>query len=58
MPFTSQGVLDYLGKRGYEGVVMWSGGCIDWFFHDFTRELPVYINGMADAGVGHQAKES
>lgn len=43
-------VLRYLGARGYDGVVMWSGGCIDWFFHDYMKELPVYINGMADAG--------
>lgn len=46
----NQDVLEYLGRRGYEGVIMWSGGCIDWFFHDYARELPVYINGMADAG--------
>jgi peptidoglycan/xylan/chitin deacetylase (PgdA/CDA1 family) len=43
-------VLKYMGQRGYEGVVMWSGGCINWFFHDYQKELPVYINGMADAG--------
>ena len=43
-------VLRYLGARGYDSVVMWTGGCIDWYFHDYVKELPVYINGMADAG--------
>ncbi|GAX76785.1 hypothetical protein CEUSTIGMA_g4231.t1 [Chlamydomonas eustigma] len=43
-------VVTYLGGRGYS-IVMWSGGCIDWFFHDMVnKEIPVYINGMADAG--------
>ncbi|KAG1657224.1 hypothetical protein FOA52_011512 [Chlamydomonas sp. UWO 241] len=41
---------EFLGSRGYT-VVMWTAGCIDWFFHDMVGiELPVYINGMADAG--------
>jgi hypothetical protein len=45
----SPGVRRYLASRNYT-IVMWSGGCIDWYFNDFDRELPVYINGLADAG--------
>eukprot|EP00877_Chromochloris_zofingiensis_P006548 jgi/Chrzof1/2146/Cz11g04010.t1 len=42
-------VQNYLAALGYT-VVMWSGGCIDWYFHNWSTELQVYVNGLADAG--------
>ena len=45
-------LVAYLHKRGF-AVVMWSGGCFDWSLSGGSEsgmEVPIYINGLADAG--------
>jgi peptidoglycan/xylan/chitin deacetylase (PgdA/CDA1 family) len=43
------GVRDYLHARGF-ALALWSAGCVDWAVHDASREIPLYVNGMPDAG--------
>lgn len=45
-------VMDWIRVNHPEmKIVMWNSGCIDWFYHQMKAiEIPVLVNGMADAG--------
>ena len=43
------GLRDYLHERGF-AIALWSSGCVDWALRDAAKELPLLIDGLADAG--------
>ncbi|TPX30303.1 hypothetical protein SmJEL517_g06110 [Synchytrium microbalum] len=45
----SVGVNRYLRERDIVPI-QWNSGCIDWYNHNMTIELPFLVNGMADSG--------
>jgi peptidoglycan/xylan/chitin deacetylase (PgdA/CDA1 family) len=45
----SRGLVEWLAAKNLT-VVMWNGGCIDWWLDDIRASIPYLINGMADSG--------